>query len=139
MSGATLAESLTGLQVLLVEDNMFNAIVAREELEDTIPSVKVELAENGIIALEKMKSGSYDIILMDVQMPVMNGLEATEKIRAMEAKKAETPIIAMTANVLKEEVETCYEAGMNDFIGKPFDTKVLLQKMLQLTSPNTKH
>jgi CheY-like chemotaxis protein len=66
---------------------------------------------------------------MDVQMPVMNGYEATQKIRALTNGKSSIPIIAMTANVMKEEVERCYEAGMDDFIGKPFDTKELLQKM----------
>jgi CheY-like chemotaxis protein len=67
---------------------------------------------------------------MDVQMPIMNGYEATKAIRAFDNEKAKTPIIAMTANVLKEEVDLCYQAGMNDFIGKPFDINELLQKIL---------
>jgi signal transduction histidine kinase len=120
---------LKGIRILLVEDNPFNAIVAREELEDAIEEVDLDVAENGAIALEKIRTGEYDIILMDVQMPVMNGYEATQKIRAMTNGKSGIPIIAMTANVMKEEVERCYEAGMNDFIGKPFDTEELLQKM----------
>ena len=66
---------------------------------------------------------------MDVQMPVMNGYEATRKIRASVNGKSRIPIIAMTANVLKEEVERCYKAGMNDFIGKPFDIDELIQKI----------
>jgi len=65
-------------------------------------------------------------------MPVMNGFEATQAIRNLEGEKANTPIIAMTANVLKEEVDLCYQAGMNDFIGKPFDTEVLLSKINNL-------
>jgi CheY-like chemotaxis protein len=117
------------MRILLVEDNTFNAIVAQEELEDAIEGVVVDVAENGAIAVEKMRSGAYDIILMDVQMPVMNGYEATEKIRALANGKSSIPIIAMTANVLKEEVERCYEAGMDDFIGKPFDTDALLRKI----------
>ena len=65
-------------------------------------------------------------------MPVMNGFEATKAIRSLDSERANTPIIAMTANVLKEEVDLCYQAGMNDFIGKPFDTKELLNKIFNL-------
>ncbi len=126
------ADALKGLRVLLVEDNTFNAVVAQEELEDAIEGVQVEVTENGLIAVEKLKSTSFDIILMDVQMPVMNGFEATKAIRNLDNEKATTPIIAMTANVLKEEVDLCYQAGMNDFIGKPFDTAELLSKMNKL-------
>ncbi|WP_367391979.1 ATP-binding protein [Lewinella sp. LCG006] len=133
----SLANNLAVLQILLVEDNEFNAIVAKEELEDAIPGLQLTLAENGAIALEKLRSQDYDLILMDVQMPVMNGYEATEKIRSLDNGKARIPIIAMTANVMKEEVERCYEAGMDDFIGKPFDTDELLRKMHQLLSKTT--
>jgi signal transduction histidine kinase/ActR/RegA family two-component response regulator len=130
-------EQLAGISILLVEDNHFNAIVAQEELEDAIRDVTIELAENGAIAVEKLKSGDFDLVLMDVQMPIMNGYEATQKIRALPNGKAETPIIAMTANVLKEEVELCYQAGMNDFIGKPFDTDDLLSKIqVLITKPS---
>ena len=123
---------LKGIKILLVEDNAFNAIVAQEELEDAIENVEVVLAENGAIAVEQVSHGNFDIILMDVQMPVMNGYESTQNIRSLLDNKANTPIIAMTANVMKEEVERCYEAGMNDFIGKPFDTEELLAKIYQL-------
>ena len=123
---------LKGIRILLVEDNPFNVVVAQEELEDAIEGVHVEVAENGAIAVEKLRSSSYDIILMDVQMPTMNGYEATKAIRAFDNEKAMTPIIAMTANVLKDEVDLCYQAGMNDFIGKPFDTQELIQKIYSL-------
>ncbi len=126
------ADTLKGIRILLVEDNAFNVVVAQEELEDAIEGVQIEVAENGLIAVEKLKSSLFDIILMDVQMPVMNGFEATQAIRNMDSEKANTPIIAMTANVLKEEVEFCYVAGMNDFIGKPFDTEELLNKIYNL-------
>lgn len=66
---------------------------------------------------------------MDVQMPVMNGYEATKAIRNLPNEKSKIPIIAMTANVMKEEVERCYDAGMNEFIGKPFDVDELLEKI----------
>jgi len=129
-----ITEALKGINILLVEDNQFNAVVAQEELEDAIEDVKVEVAENGAIAVEKLRSSYFDIILMDVQMPVMNGYEATKAIRALNNEKAGTPIIAMTANVLKEEVDLCQQAGMNDFIGKPFDTTELIQKIYTLTN-----
>ena len=131
-SNVNVANELKGIRILLVEDNQFNAVVAQEELEDAIEGVNVELAENGLIAVEKLKSSDFDVILMDVQMPIMNGFEATIAIRNLGNEKAKTPIIAMTANVLKEEVDLCYQAGMNDFIGKPFDTDELLQKINQV-------
>lgn len=127
-----IAEKLKGISILLVEDNQFNAVVAQEELEDAIEGVTVEVAENGLIAVEKLKSFHFDIILMDVQMPTMNGYEATKAIRALDNEKAKTPIIAMTANVFKEEVDLCQQAGMNDFIEKPFDTNELIQKIYNL-------
>lgn len=128
------ADSLQGVRVLLVEDNAFNALVAQEELEDAIAEVIVEVVENGAIAVEKVKTSDFDLILMDVQMPVMNGYEATQKIRLQDAAKAQIPIIAMTANVMQEEVDRCMEAGMDAFVSKPFDTDDLLQKMQQLLS-----
>ena len=123
---------MKGIKVLLVEDNNFNAIVAREELEDAIADVQVTVAENGAIAVEQVLHGNFDVVLMDVQMPVMSGYEATQKIRASVNGKSNIPIIAMTANVMKEEVDKCLACGMNDFIGKPFDTSELLQKMCLL-------
>jgi CheY-like chemotaxis protein len=127
-----MADELRGIKILLVEDNAFNVVVAQEELEDAIEDVIIEVAENGVIAVEKLKSSAFDIILMDVQMPTMNGYEATKVIRSLNNTKAGIPIIAMTANVLKEEVDLCYQAGMNDFIGKPFDTAELLSKINNL-------
>ena len=131
-SDSNIADSLKGIRILLVEDNAFNVVVAQEELEDAIEGVKVEVAENGLIAVEKLKSSTFDIILMDVQMPIMNGFEATQAIRNLDSEKNNTPIIAMTANVLKEEVDLCYKSGMNDFIGKPFETEELLNKIFNL-------
>jgi len=127
-------DQLKGIRVLLVEDNAFNAVVAKEELEDAIQETTVTVAENGSIAVEQISHNEFDIVLMDVQMPVMNGYEATKAIRDLDGKKSKIPIIAMTANVMKEEVEFCYKAGMNDFIGKPFDTEILIQKIYALTN-----
>jgi signal transduction histidine kinase/ActR/RegA family two-component response regulator len=131
---SNLSDALKGIRILLVEDNAFNIVVAQEELEDAIEGVYLEVAENGLIAVEKMKSSAFDIILMDIQMPVMNGFEATKAIRSFENEKCDIPIIAMTANVLKEEVDLCYQAGMNDFIGKPFDTNELMHKIINLVN-----
>ena len=132
ISKDNISAKLKGINVLLVEDNSFNAVVAQEELEDAIEDLRVDLAENGAVALEKLKTSDYDIILMDVQMPVMNGYESTRAIRNLENGKAKTSIIAMTANVLKDEVDLCYKAGMDDYIGKPFNTEELIQKMFKL-------
>jgi signal transduction histidine kinase/ActR/RegA family two-component response regulator len=129
LSTEEITARLKGIRILLVEDNQFNAIVAQEELEDSIEEVEVVVAENGEIAIEKIKNEDFDIVLMDVQMPVMNGYDATQGIRQLDNEKSQTPIIAMTANVMKEEVERCYEAGMDDFIGKPFEIEDLLGKM----------
>jgi len=128
-----ISNQLKGVRVLLAEDNAFNAVVAREELEDAIEEAMVVVAENGAIAVEQISHNDFDVVLMDVQMPVMNGYEATEAIRSLGSDKSKIPIIAMTANVMKEEVELCYKVGMNDFIGKPFDTEELIQKIYKLT------
>ena len=79
--------------------------MAQEELEDAIEKVQVEVAENGVIDIERESHADFDIILMDVQMPVMNGFEATKAIRNLSNGKSQIPIIAMTANVMKEEIE----------------------------------
>jgi len=122
-------DMLKGIRILLAEDNEFNIMVASEALEDSIPGVQVRVARNGEEALALLNRESADLILMDLQMPVMNGFDATLAIRALSNDKAGIPIIAMTANVMKEEVEKCRSVGMNDHISKPFDTEELLAKM----------
>ena len=87
------------------------------------------MVENGALAVEKFKSGNYDLILMDVQMPEMNGFEATQKIREIEKlAEGETriPIIAMTASLLKTEIDSCRQAGMNNYIPKPYKAEELI-------------
>lgn len=121
--------SLEGKNVLIVEDNEINAeiIITFLELQGAI----VQLAENGKGALEEFRDSPnffYDIILMDIQMPIMDGLTATRQIRMLEKDDAKTvPIIAMTANTFAEDVENALNAGMNDFIPKPIDVTVLYQ------------
>jgi signal transduction histidine kinase/DNA-binding response OmpR family regulator len=127
--------NISNNHVLLVEDNLINQEIAKEILERN--GMKVSVAENGLIALEKLKNNNYDIILMDVQMPIMDGYETTGKIRQIaDEKKAKTPIIAMTANAIKGDKEICLNAGMDDYISKPFETEKLLNKIRKWTKPN---
>ena len=120
---------------LLAEDNDLNAEIARELLGEE--GLVVERADNGVACvelLEKAPAGYYDLILMDVQMPVMNGYEATGKIRKLQDKsKAQIPIIAMTANAFAEDRQKALSVGMNDHVAKPIDMNTLipvLQKYL---------
>ena len=116
--GAIDSKVLNGKNILLVEDNDMNRLFAKTLLIQY--GAKVDEAVNGLIAIEKLDQGySYDIILMDMQMPKMGGIEATTHIR--QHIDSNIPIIALTANAFKQEEERCLNAGMNDFIAKPFD------------------
>ena len=122
---------LSKAQVLLVEDNQINQKIVMLSLDKMVKSV--EVANNGREALDKFASNRYDIILMDVQMPIMDGFVTTKKIRELEASiQAHTPIIAITANALMGDREQCIEAGMDDYISKPFQVEVLVEKMERL-------
>ncbi len=120
---------LKDIRILLAEDNEFNVIVARDVLENSIPGASIEVTGNGKEALEKLKSKDFDLILMDIHMPVMDGFDATRQIRKMSGLKANIPIMAMTANVLKTEVDKCYEVGMNGYIAKPFERDDLIDQI----------
>jgi CheY-like chemotaxis protein len=95
----------------------------------------MDVADNGKVALEKLEKNDYHLVLMDVQMPVMDGYEATKAIRKMNNGKAGVPIIAMSANVLQQEIDKALRTGMNDYISKPFDTVELLGKIRKLLKP----
>jgi len=99
---------------------------------------ETDVAENGLIALDKHKNKHFDVILMDLQMPEMDGYEATRMIREMNTVKKEIPIIAMSAHTIKGEYERCIELGMNDFISKPFDTNELYEKIYKLVKKRRK-
>jgi two-component system sensor histidine kinase/response regulator len=123
------ATSLQGVHLLLAEDNQINRQIAVELLEGA--GAKVQVAGNGSEALETLAAvapGAYDAVLMDVQMPEMDGLEATRRIRA-DARYARLPVIAMTASAMVEERERCVAAGMNDHIAKPIEPEVMFQTL----------
>ncbi|GAB3521156.1 response regulator [Emticicia fontis] len=121
------------LTILIVEDNKVNMLFARTIFKSVFPNGRILEAENGKIAVDIFKQDAPDIIFMDMQMPEMNGLEATQAIREIENGKNRVPIIALTAGTVKGEKEKCLEAGMDDYITKPFvkDTIVkAIQKYL---------
>lgn len=121
-------ESLRGTRILLTEDNDLNAEIATELLQEE--GCTVDRAKDGVECvdmLEKAANGTYQIILMDIQMPVMNGYDAAKKIRRMDdPQKANIPIVAMTANAFSEDKQVALDAGMNDHIAKPIDMSVLV-------------
>jgi len=120
---------LNNITVLLAEDNTFNRILAEDVLLDMAPNMKIVAAENGVEVLEVLEVENVDIILMDIQMPVKNGVDATKEIRA---KNKQLPILAMTANVMQDNIEHYLSIGMNDHIPKPFDKQDLFKKMLRV-------
>ena len=120
------AGRLHGARILVAEDNEINQEVILQLLEAT--GARVTLAENGLEALEMVRANAYDLVLMDVQMPVMDGLEATRAIRA-EPEHRELPILAMTANAFESDRRQCIEAGMNDHLAKPIEPEQLTETL----------
>ncbi|MDI1356176.1 MAG: PAS domain S-box protein [bacterium] len=127
-TGVELDNDIKVIKVLLVEDIKLNQLLMKIVLDDF--KFKYDIVDNGEIAIEKMQKEAYDIILMDLQMPVMNGFEATEYIRKV--LKSKIPIIALTADVTTVDLEKCKAAGMNDYVSKPLDERILYSKMIQL-------
>ncbi len=112
------------LKILLVEDNQVNQLVATAML--STQGYLIDVAENRLEGVKAVVNGDYDIVLMDIQMPEMNGVEATHEIRALEGHKSAVPIIAVTAHAMHGDRETYLAAGMNDYVSKPIDPKLLL-------------
>ena len=124
-SDKTKAAKSKSLRILLVEDNAVNQMLAMAILKKA--GHRVDLATDGIEGVEGVRNNHYDVVLMDIQMPNMDGLEATRRIRAMDnPSKADVYIVAITANALLGDRETCLSAGMNDYLPKPIDQKRLL-------------
>jgi CheY-like chemotaxis protein len=114
--------------VLLVEDNRINQMVAARMLARL--GLSHDIAEDGRVALEKLRHGDYDLVLMDMQMPVMDGIEATVALRALEAEQAgrrRLPVIAMTANAMSDDRERCLACGMDDHLAKPVELEKLAE------------
>ncbi|MDP2337750.1 MAG: response regulator [Bacteroidota bacterium] len=125
-----------GLNILLVEDNLLNQRIVTFSLKKY--NHDVIIANNGIEAIDKFREYKFDVILMDIMMPVMDGLEATAKIREIEnsdhiAKR--TPIIALTANTMDNDRDKCISYGMDDFMAKPFDIEKLKSIFSELKIP----
>jgi len=124
-------KGFNGLRVLVAEDNNFNKLLIKNILYGW--GCEVDMADNGIIALEKLKNHDYDIVLMDIQMPEMDGYEATMNIRQhFEEPKRSIPVIAVTAHATVAEQEKCAKAGMNEFVSKPINTDKLYKKIWSL-------
>ncbi|MET4699269.1 two-component system sensor histidine kinase/response regulator [Constrictibacter sp. MBR-5] len=124
MSGAT---ARVRLRVLVVEDNKVNQMLAVALVNAA--GHQADVAANGFEAVEAVNNRPYDIVLMDIQMPDMDGFEATRRIRSLNRQVASIPVIAMTANAMKGDRERCLEAGMDDYVSKPVDAAVLLEKL----------
>ena len=119
---------LSSLSVLLVEDHFLNQIATKKILTTWSEHVSVDIAENGLVGLEKFREHGYDLVLMDIQMPVMDGIESATKIREL----SEVPIIALTANATSQEEKRCKNAGINDYLTKPFKPEELHAKIMTL-------
>lgn len=133
-SGKLEEYDFSGSRILLAEDNDFNAEIAIELLQEA--GLAVERAENGALAADMVNRHAphyYDAVLMDIQMPVMNGYEAAERIRKLDdAEKADIPIVALTANAFEEDRRAALEAGMNGHLAKPIDIRELMQLLTQI-------
>jgi Response regulators consisting of a CheY-like receiver domain and a winged-helix DNA-binding domain len=119
------------LRILLVEDHFLNQLATKKVLTSWSNHVTVDIADNGQEAVEKYKDSDYDIILMDIQMPVMNGIIASQKIR----ETSSVPIVALTANASKPEEDKCLSIGINDYLSKPFKPEELYNRIMAILSP----
>lgn len=127
---------LNELKVLLVEDNEFNRMVAEDTMKELLPDITIDMAFDGQQAVDRLQKEMYDIVLMDIQMPVMDGMTATKAIRKLPEPAKSVKIIAMTANVMQEDVQEYFNIGMNAYVSKPFNADELLLKMDKVMGNN---
>jgi two-component system, NarL family, sensor histidine kinase BarA len=134
------AESIASLEVniLIAEDNPVNMLLTKKIVKKFLPKAAIFEAHNGEEAVAQFASRNIDLILMDIQMPELNGYEATIKIRNLENQQASVPIIALTASALNNERERCLAAGMNECTTKPIDQKALGDLVLKLLPEQVK-
>jgi len=133
--GATPADVASSLRLLVVDDNAINRELICTLLQPF--DLRIDTAADGVEAVEAASRADYDLILMDVQMPNMDGLTATARIRGGKGSTARrVPIIAMTANVLPEQIERCLAAGMDDHLGKPISPAKLLEALARWSQPD---
>jgi CheY-like chemotaxis protein len=131
-----LFDEYSGKRILLAEDEPINQEVARGLMEEV--GLMIDLASNGQEAVNQARQNRYDLIVMDVQMPILNGLNATQLIRS-DSLNTTTPILAMTANAFDEDRQACLDAGMDDHIGKPIDPDSLYEILLTWLANNQSH
>jgi CheY-like chemotaxis protein len=124
--------SRPALRLLVAEDNDVNQILINALL--TRMGHRVHLVANGRLAVEAVRRGDYDLVLMDLQMPEMDGMEATQAIRALGGALASLPVIAMTANAFDEDRQACLAAGMDDYVAKPIDVAHLAEAIARCTA-----
>jgi len=123
-------DTSASIRLLLVEDHEMNQIVATKILENEYSNISIDIAENGQIAFDKVSQNDYHLVLMDINMPVLNGIDATKKIRTkLKAPKNKIPILGLSAHAFSAEVENCINAGMHDFISKPINVQDLKEKI----------
>jgi PAS domain S-box-containing protein len=129
-TGATIlsVNSNKPISILLAEDNMINAMLAIQVLQNG--GFEVDHVVNGAMAVDAVKEKKYDVVLMDIQMPIMNGIAATEAIRGLEGEVSKIPIVAMTAHSLYGEMQNCYKSGMTGYVSKPFKTENLYKAIV---------
>ena len=126
------ADWLTGVRVLVVEDNPTNRLVATHMLGRL--GAEVDVAENGAVGVEAVERADYDLIFMDIQMPVMDGVEATRRIRALPRPKGATPIVATTANVMPEQIASYRASGIDGVVAKPISPAALISEVARLAA-----
>ena len=125
---------LEAFRILVVEDNATNRLIATKLLENL--GASVETAADGYLGVEAAARGGFDLILMDIQMPGIDGLEAARRIRALGGPAAATPIVALTANVLAHQRQAYLDAGMDGVVGKPISPAALLSEIAKLGAPS---